>query len=284
MTNALRSPTTTGRRQSTVLRSAFVIFLAVLWFVPTYLIIVNAFTSNVNYTGEVAWFPRSFALFENIQAAWLTVDLGPALLNSLLYAVVAGALAVLVAALAGFAVSAIPGGWRTFWFWVIYSGALFPAQAFLGPLFTGYAETGLYDTRWGLFLIYTATCVPFSFFIMRNHMLSIPPEVNEAAQLDGANWWTVFTRFYLPLSKSALAAAFIFQFVWVWNELLFGITLSYSEEIRPVMAALAGLQSNYGTVGPPIVLAGALFVSLPTVMVFLLFQRVFASTLGGAKL
>lgn len=271
-------------RAGAALRAALIILLALLWFVPTYLIIVNAFTSNQAYSGEVAWFPKGFALFENIAIAWQAVDLGPSLMNSLLYAVLAGALAVLVAALAGFAVSAIPGGWRTFWFWLIYSGALFPAQAFLRPLFTGYAETGLYDTRWGLFLIYIATCVPFSFFIMRNHMLSIPPEINEAAQLDGAGWWTVFTRFFLPLSKSALAAAFIFQFVWVWNELLFGITLSYSEEIRPVMAALAGLQSNYGTVGPPVVLAGALFVSLPTVIVFLLFQRVFASSLGGAKI
>ncbi|MBA8992036.1 multiple sugar transport system permease protein [Curtobacterium pusillum] len=266
------------------LHSTLTIVLAALWFVPTYLIIVNAFTPNAAYTGDVVWFPRQFGLVDNIAAAWKAVDLGPSLLNSLLYAVVAGGIAVLVAALAGFAVAAIPGGRRTFWFWLIYSGALFPAQAFLRPLFTGYAETGLYDTRWGLFLIYIATCVPFSFFIMRNHMLSVPPEINEAAQLDGANWWTVFSRFYLPLSKSALAAAFIFQFVWVWNELLFGITLSYSENIRPVMAALAGLQSNYGTVGPPVVLAGALFVSLPTVVVFLLFQRVFASRLGGAKI
>lgn len=265
-------------------RSTLIVVLALIWFLPTYLIIVNAFTSNSGYTGDVLWFPRDFALVENIRAAWEAVNLGPSLLNSLIYAVVAGAIAVLVAALAGFAVSAIPGGRRTWWFWLIYSGALFPAQAFLRPLFTGYAETGLYDTRWGLFLIYIATCIPFSFFIMRNHMLSVPSEVNEAAQLDGANWWTVFARFYLPMSKSALAAAFIFQFVWVWNELLFGITLSYSEEIRPVMAALAGLQSNYGTVGPPVVLAGALFVSIPTVVVFLMFQRVFSSSLGGSKI
>jgi multiple sugar transport system permease protein len=266
------------------LRSVLVIALSVIWFVPTYLIIVNAFTPNDSYTGDVVWFPRHLGLLENMQAAFEAANLGPSMLNSLLYAVVAGCLAVIVAAAAGFALSAIPGGRRTLWFWLIYAGALFPVQAFLRPLFSGYAETGLYDTRLGLLLIYVATCIPFSFFIMRNHMITIPPEVSEAAQLDGANWWTVFTRFFLPLSKSALAAAFIFQFVWVWNELLFGITLSYSENIRPVMAALAGLQSNYGTVGPPVVLAGALLVSLPTVIVFLAFQRVFASSLGGKSI
>jgi ABC-type glycerol-3-phosphate transport system permease component len=266
------------------LRSVLVIALAVIWFVPTYLIIVNAFTPNDAYTGDVVWFPTHFSLLDNMRQAIDAADLAPAMANSLLYAVVAGAIAVLVAALAGFGVSAIPGGHKTFWFWFIYAGALFPVQAFLRPLFSGYAGTGLYDSRLGLLLIYVVTCIPFSFFIMRNHMITIPPEISEAAQLDGASWRTIFTRFFLPLSKSALAAAFIFQFVWVWNELLFGITLSYSEKIRPVMAALAGLQSNYGTVGPPVVLAGALLVSLPTVIVFLAFQRVFASSLGGKNI
>lgn len=266
------------------LRNVLVIALAVLWFFPTYLIIVNAFTPNEAYTGDVVWYPTGFGLFQNMADAFEAANLGPAMLNSLAYAIVAGGLAVLVAAVAGFAISAIPGGRRVLWFWLIYAGALFPVQAFLRPLFSGYAETGLYDSRLGLLLIYVATCIPFSFFIMRNHMITIPKEVSEAAQLDGATWWTVFTRLFLPLSRSALAAAFIFQFVWVWNELLFGITLSYSEEIRPVMAALAGLQSNYGTVGPPVVLAGALLVSLPTVIVFLAFQRVFASSLGGSKI
>lgn len=145
-------------------------------------------------------------------------NLGPAMLHSLLYAVVAGVLAVLVAALAGFVLTVVPGRGKVFWFWLIYAGSLFPAQAFLRPLFTGYADTGLYNTHLGLYLIYIATCIPFSFFIVRNHMITLPREIAEAAQADGAGWWTVFGRFYLPLSRSALAAAFIFQFVWVWNE------------------------------------------------------------------
>ncbi|MFC0672334.1 carbohydrate ABC transporter permease [Brachybacterium hainanense] len=266
------------------LRSVAVVLISVIWFVPSYLIIVNAFTPSDAYTGEARWVPGGAALLANMAAAWDAAKLGPSMLNSLAYAVIAGLLAVLVAAVAGFAVTAIPGGRRVLWFWVIYAGSLFPAQAFLRPLFTGYAESGLYDTRLGLLLIYVATCIPFSFFILRNHMLTLPSEIAEAAQLDGAGWWRIFTGFFLPLSRSALAAAFIFQFVWVWNELLFGITLSYSESIRPVMAALAGLQSAYGTVGPPVVLAGALLVSLPTVIVFLAFQRVFASSLGGTRI
>jgi multiple sugar transport system permease protein len=260
-----------------VARNVLVVVLSALWLIPTYLLVVNSFSSASSYSGRVVWWPSGFALFHNMSDAFSTADFGPALLSSLAYAVVCGAVAVFVAALAGFALSAMPGRGKVFWFWAIYAGALFPLQAFLRPLFSAYAGTGLYDNRLGLFLVYTATCLPFSFFITRNHMITVPRDISEAAQLDGANWWRVFAQFYLPLSRSALAAAFIFQFVWVWNELLFGITLSFSEKVRPIMAALAGLQGSYGTVGPPVVLAGALLVSLPTLAVFLAFQRMFVA-------
>lgn len=266
-------------RAMRILRDALVVILAVIWLVPTWLLVVNSFTPNSQYTGHAVWWPTTFGLFSNWQSAWQVADLGPAMLNSFIYAVLCGALAVFAAALAGYAATALPGRGKTIIFWAIYSGSLFPMQAFLRPLFSAYAATNLYDSRLGLFLVYTATCVPFSFFIVRNHMVGMPHEISEAAQMDGASWWTVFSRFYLPLSRSALLAAFVFQFVWVWNELLFGITLSFNEKVRPVMAALAGLQSNYGTVGPPVVLAGALLVSLPAVVVFLVFQRAFVSGL-----
>jgi multiple sugar transport system permease protein len=261
------------------LRNVTIIVLAGLWLVPSYLLIVNGITTVSGYTGTPHWYPNSFGLFDNIQAAWKAASFGPAMLNSLLYAVISAALACLVAALAGFAVIVMPTRRRALWFWVIYAGSLFPLQVFLRPLFGAYASTNLYNTRFGLILIYTALCIPFAFFVVRNYLAVIPRDMMEAARIDGASWWRIFRSVHLPLSKSALAAAFIFQFVWVWNDLLFGITLTFSPTIRPVMAALAGLQDNYSTVGPPVVLAGAFLVSLPTVILFFGFQRLFVSSL-----
>ncbi len=261
------------------IRNIAVIVLSLLWLVPTYLLIVNGVSSVKGFTGTAHWLPTSFGFFDNVSTAWSVGSFGPAMLNSLIYAVVSGGLAVLVASLAGFAVVAMPSRRPAFWFWVIYAGTLFPLQMFLRPLFSSYAKLNLYDTRLGLFIIYTAMCIPFAFFVMRNYLAAVPREMVEAARIDGAPWWRVFASVHFPLGRPAMAAAFIFQFVWVWNDLLFGITLSFSPGVRPLMAALAGLQGNYSTVGPPVVLAGALIVSLPTVILFFAFQRLFVSSL-----
>jgi multiple sugar transport system permease protein len=110
-------------------------------------------------------------------------------------------------------------------------------------------------------------------------MTTVPREMREAAALDGASWLRMFVSIHLPLVRSAMLAAFLFQFTWIWNDMLFGITLSTSPNVRPAMAALADLTSNYSNVGPPVVLAGALVASLPTVVLFFAFQRFFTRSL-----
>ena len=262
-----------------VLRNATLAVLALTWLVPTWLLVVNALVPATSYSGSPHWLPQDFGLFDNMSQAWDKAHLGPALGNSLLYAVVSAVAAAVLAGLAAFATVIMPVGRQAVWFWVIYSGTLLPLQVFLRPLFLSYAHTSLYDTQIGLVLIYTAIAIPFAFFVMRNYTLTLPREVVEAARIDGASWWRVFWQIHVPLTRSAMIAVFVFQFVAVWNDLMFGITMVTSRNIRPVMAALADLQGNYSNVGPPVVLAGALLVSLPTLLLFFSAQRFFVSSL-----
>ncbi|MFV8182239.1 MULTISPECIES: carbohydrate ABC transporter permease [unclassified Streptomyces] len=264
---------------SRVLRNGTVVLLALLWLVPTWLLVVNALVPSGSYTGSPHWLPSSFGLFDNMHQAWDKAQLGPAMGNSLLYAVVSALAAVVLASGAAFATIVMPVKRQALWFWLIYSGTLLPLQVFIRPLFLSYAKSSLYDTQIGLVLIYTAIAVPFAFFVMRNYALTLPREVVEAARMDGASWWRLFWQIHVPLSRSAMIAVFVFQFVAVWNDLMFGITLTTSRNIRPVMAALADLQGNYTNVGPPVVLAGALLVSLPTLVLFFSAQRFFISSL-----
>ncbi|MEU3034765.1 carbohydrate ABC transporter permease [Streptomyces griseoaurantiacus] len=261
------------------LRNATLAVLALTWLVPTWLLVVNALVPATSYSGSPHWLPQDFRLFDNMSQAWDKAHLGPALGNSLLYAVVSAVAAAVLAGLAAFATVIMPVGRQAVWFWVIYSGTLLPLQVFLRPLFLSYAHTSLYDTQLGLVLIYTAIAVPFAFFVLRNYALTLPREVVEAARIDGASWWRVFWQIHVPLTRSAMIAVFVFQFVAVWNDLMFGITMVTSRNIRPVMAALADLQGNYSNVGPPVVLAGALLVSLPTLVLFFSAQRFFVSSL-----
>ncbi|OEV08272.1 carbohydrate ABC transporter permease [Streptomyces nanshensis] len=257
------------------LRNLFVAGCVLLWLIPLYLLIVNALTPAGGYTGTPDWAPRGFAVLDNLRIAWSEAGVGESFLVSLLYAVVCGAVAVLVAAMAAFAVVVLPVPRPAFWFWLIYSGTLFPLQMFLAPLFGLYADANLYDTRLGLMLVYVAWAAPFAFFLVRNQMTTMPPEITEAAMLDGASFRRIFWRIHVPLMSSGLGAAFIFQFTAVWNDLLLGITLSRSPEVQPVMAALMTLNSAYASSGPPVILAGALIVSVPTLLVFLLFRGLF---------
>lgn len=265
----------TGR----IFRNGFIIALGVLWLIPLYLLVVNALVPAAEYTGVPQWLPTGFGFFENVQIAWTQSGLGLGLWNSFVYSLASAALAVFAAALAAFAVVVMPMRRPTLWFWLIYTGTLLPLQIFLAPLFRSYVSTKLYDTSLGMILIYSAICVPFAFFVVRNFLTTLPPEITEAAQLDGAHWARLFFQIHLPLIRSALFAAFVFQFTWVWNDLLFGITLTTSPDRRPVMAALAEISAGFSSLGPPVALSAAIVASLPTLVLFISCQRFFVSSL-----
>lgn len=261
-------------------RNIAVVALSVIWLIPTWLMVVNAVTPNSTYDGTPQWIPTGFGFFENVGIAMAEGPFLQAALNSFLYAFVGAGLAVLISTAAGFAVVVMPVKHKTLWFWLIYAGTLLPLQVFALPLFFAASYTDLYDTHAGLIIVYVALCIPFGFFVVRNFLTTLPPEIAEAARLDGAGWITLFTRIHMPLAKSAMAAGFIFQFIFIWNELFFGITLSISQEVQPVMAALAGLQSVASTVGAPATLAMAIVVSAPTIAIFFGFQKFFVSGLS----
>ena len=113
----------------------------------------------------------------------------------------------------------------------------------------------------------------------RNFLITIPSEIGQAAKLDGAGWWRMFVSVFLPLLRPALVAAFVFQFIYIWNELFFGISLTISPENQPVMAALASLQTQTSALSQPAILATAVVVSAPAIIVFLVFQRFFVTGL-----
>lgn len=266
------------------LRHGIALAFAVLWAFPLYLVVINAATPAEEYAEKPFWaLPSSFGLWENAVTAWQAAELGQSVGSTLLYAVGGGGAAVLLAASAAFAIIGLRIRYGFAWFMLLYAGTIFPFQMYLAPLFNAYSKVGLYDTRVGLLLIYTAITIPFAVFVLRNHFSGIPRELLESARIDGAASWTVLSRIYLPLSTNALAAVFVFQFTFIWNDLLFGLTLSRSAEVRPIMTALAVLQGQYASTSLPAVLAGALVASIPTFVLFLALQKLFVQAIAGVE-
>ena len=265
---------------SRVIRTTVLIVLGALWLLPVYLLLVNAAKSPEGFTTTESWKPTDFSLLSNIVEAVQLSGLGESVLSTLVYAVVSPAIAVLVGAAAGFAIVALRLRHGFAWFVAIFGGTVFPLQMILLPLFDAYSRTGLFDTRTGMIMVYTAISIPFSAFVMRNFFTGIAHSVFEASVLDGATTWRIFSRVYLPMASSALVAIFILQATFIWNDLLLGLVLSQSDTVRPIVTSLAGMQSTYGGAQVSTVLAGGVLVSLPTVVLFLCTQKFFARGLA----
>lgn len=248
--------------------------MVVIWLVP----LVSTFLTALKTPQEAArtypWqLPQGFALGDNIAWAWKQARLSQNFVLSLFYAGIGAGLAIVLASLAGFSLTQLRPRRAFGWFLLIYAGTIFPFQMYLLPLFRLYLTTSLYDRRVGLLLFYIAIAIPFCLFVLRNHFTTIDIEIIEAAKLDGLSNFGLYLRIYMPLSVAAIAALFLFQFTWIWNDLLFGLTLAKSNDVRPIMAGLAGLRGAYSVQNTPGVLAGALIASVPTVLIFILLGR-----------
>ncbi|ADD41952.1 carbohydrate ABC transporter permease [Stackebrandtia nassauensis] len=265
---------------SRVIRTTVLSVLGLFWLIPVYLLVVNASKSPEAFSSKDSWLPADFALFDNISEAMRLSGMAESAASTLLYSVVSPALAVLVGAAAGFAIVALRLRHGFAWFVVIFGGTVFPLQMILLPLMDSYTRIEVFDTQLGMIIVYTAISIPFSAFVMRNFFTGIANNVFEAAVLDGASTWRIFSRVYLPMAKSALVAVFILQATFIWNDFLLGLVLSQSDSVRPIMTSLSGMQSTYGGAQMSVVLAGGLLVSLPTVVLFLFTQKFFARGLA----
>ena len=157
-----------------------------------------------------------------------------------------------------------------------------PLQMALIPVFKIYNTLGLFDTILGLVLYHTAFALPFAIFLLRNFFIGIPKDVFESARIDGASEARIFLRLVLPLGLPAIASLAIFQFLWVWNDLL--VALTFGRETQPITVAIF---SNVRQFGNNIeLIAPASFISLAIPLaVFLAFQRYFTQGLlaGSVK-
>ena len=251
------------------------ILLTVFWLLPIAILIMNAIKTKEDFLYSTGLtLPHSFALFDNVARAWAK-GLSSGFFNSVIYGLAASVSAVVLSALAAYGIVRLRIPWALFWFLLIYSGTVFPFQMYLIPLFNLYLDTGMYDTRLGMIAFYIAITIPFCTFVMRGFFLTVPWQIQEAAALDGAGSWQTFWRIMFPMARAPLILLVLIQFTWIWNDLLFGLVLSKSDEVRPVMVALVGMQGVYGATDGPSVIAATLIGGAPTLILFLFLQRYF---------
>jgi multiple sugar transport system permease protein len=268
------------RSNGRVIIYAVLTVAAILWVLPIWWTVIDASKSTSDFFAHPFYdLPHEFNLLSNIATAWTNASLGSGFINSILYGIVGAGASIAIASLASYAIVVlrIRGGFTIFL--VVFSGTVFPLQMYIVPLFKMYNYLGLYDTRIGLFIFYTAVSVPFCTLVLRGFYSTVPREYREAALVEGVSEARILGKIYVPLSRSAVLVLFLFQFTWIWNDLLFGIVLTSSPSVRPVMASLSSLLGVYAGSSFPVVLAGALIAASPTLFLFFGLRRFFVQGL-----
>ncbi|MFJ6567838.1 carbohydrate ABC transporter permease [Streptomyces sp. NPDC091292] len=286
-------PTATAKANATALRrrrAATAGFhlsagtLAVLWLLPIVLVLVTSLRSFDDIAAHgLGSLPHSFTL-DNFRQAWVDGGQQRALINSLIVTVPCVIATLALAAMAAFALSRYALPLRRTLLLLMLGGNLLPPQILLIPVSKLSELLGIHDTLPALIGVQIGFGVGFYVFVLHGFMRSIPDEIQQAAVIDGARPWQIFRRIILPLTRPALAALSALSFTWIFNDLLWAITVLRSDEKMPITAALIGLQGQYVSMWN-VIAAGSVIAAAPTVAVFLRFQRHFVAglNLGAVK-
>lgn len=251
--------------------------IAVLWLLPIALVLLTSIRSFDDIASRgLGALPGSFT-FGAFGQAWGAGGEARALLNSLLVTVPTVLLSLALSAAAAFALSRYRIPLRRTILLLMLCGNLLPPQILLVPVSKLTELMGIYDTLPALIVVQVGFGLGFYTFVLQGFLRTIPNEVQEAAVIDGANTVQIFWRIMLPLARPALAALSALCFTWTFNDLLWSITVLRTETVMPVTPALLALQGQYVS-NWNVVAAGSVVAAIPTVVVFLRFQRHF---IGG---
>src|SRR5215211_4826250 len=257
----------------------FLIFIAVLWLVPTFGLALTSLMPADVISSQGWWkvvSKPSIATWDNYDALFKNNDLTKALLTTAEIAVGNTVLLVLVASLAGYAFAWIDFPGRDWLFVVVIGLLVVPLQVALIPIFSLYNKTGLFDTVIGLILFHVAFGMPFAVFLLRNFFIGIPKDILESARIDGASELTIFFKLILPLGLPAIASLAIFQFLWTWNDLI--VALTFARDTQPLTVAIFSQLRQFGSNIELIAPASVVSLAIP-LAVFLAFQRYFVQGL-----
>ena len=266
---------------SSSLLTAIVVVIALVWLVPTFGIFVTSFrpAPDIQSTG---WWTALLPPWRFTVANYMNVlssqgqSIGQAFTNSLIISIPGTILPVMVAAFAAYAFAWMRFPGRDWIFLVIVALLVVPIQMTLIPILQLFTNVGLTGTYVGIWLAHTAYGLPFAVYLLRSFFVALPSDLIESARIDGASHVRIFFNLLLPLSVPALASLVIFQFIWVWNDLLVALIYLGTDPTKaPLTVAVANLVNSYGS-NQFEVLTSAAFISmaLPLVIFFSL-QRYF---------
>jgi glucose/mannose transport system permease protein len=266
---------------------AIAIFFTVYYLLPIFLLILTGLKSYQEVNLYDMWkLPRTLSI-QSFQDAWsgspAVQGLSLNFANSLYMVIPATIISSLLGAMNGYVLSKWKFRGADIIFPLILFGMFIPYQSILIPLVTTMSALKLYGTLNGLIFVHVIYGIPVTALIFRNYFATIPNEMIEAARIDGAHFFSIFTRIMLPLSAPGFVVTGIWQFTNIWNDFLFAITLTNAPANQPITIALNNLAGSF-TVEWNVQFAGALIAAAPTILVYILLGPFFVRGLMAGSL
>ncbi|GAB1421040.1 carbohydrate ABC transporter permease [Anaerolineales bacterium] len=267
-----------------IIKYTVLIAVTLLWLLPVIAAVTTSFRTMADINSNGLWSMPEAITFDNFTKAWTKARVDKYLLNSFLITIPALIGTLSLSSLVAFALARYKFRMNLPLYFMFVAGTMLPFQILLLPVFRLANILRIYDTHLSLIIIHTAFQMGFCVLVLRNFMRTIPSEIFEASRVDGASDFRQYWQIMLPLSIPALAAVATLEFTWIFNDYLWAIVLLRTDTLKPVTAGLSTLQGQY-TTDWPLITAGAILATLPTVLVFVFLQRYFIQglTLGSNK-
>ncbi|HLD94133.1 MAG TPA: carbohydrate ABC transporter permease [Anaerolineales bacterium] len=268
-----------------------IVLIAFIWTLPTVGLLISSFREPIAIQTSGWWdallhpFEEAQWTIENYATVFTEGDMGTAFLNSFLVTVPSVVIPITIAAFAAYAFAWLQFPGRNFLFALVIALMVVPLHMALIPMLRLYTNLNLNGTFLGVWLAHTGFGLPLAVYLLHGYISSLPKEIIESAQIDGASPMTTFTNLVLPLSVPAIASFAIFQFLWVWNDLLVALVfLGTSRDTAVVTANLARLIGDRGQ-DWHLLTAGAFVTMIVPLIIFFSLQRYFVRglTAGSVK-
>ena len=262
------------RTMTAVTRTGIVAILALFAAAALYPILFMFFTSfrtSVEYTNNPLAWPQSFTYVDNFVSMFRNFDVIHLFLNTILYIALAAAISLLVSVPAAFAIAKLRFPLKRLLFMAIITSMVIPAITFIIPDYILMTDFNLVDNLWSVVLLWAATSVPGSIFLLSALTRSLPNELVEATKVDGANYFHMMIRVVIPMIVPGIVTITIFNVTTWWNDLLIPLIFLQSDTNKTMTAAVATIVGRYSTDYPQL-MAGLLMAALPPVLIYIFLQ------------
>jgi alpha-glucoside transport system permease protein len=260
--------------------------VGLIWLLPSIGLLITSFrpSSDMRATGWWTILTDPSFTLANYQRVLEGEGIGGAFLNSVYITLPSTLIPLVIAALAAFALAWIKFPFRDTIFLIIIGLMMVPVQIGFIPLVQALRPTGLLTNFGAIWLTHAAYALPFGIFLLRNFFITLPKDLIEAARIDGASNLQIFRTIIVPLSVPAIASYGIFQFLWVWNDLLMALVYVQRNAAQPMTVKITQLLGTYGTEWSLLAAASFLVMVVPLIVFFSL-QRFFVQGLlaGSVK-